>query len=312
MSVPVGLDFAQPVPDDGYVWWYVDALSTDGVHALTLIAFVGSVFSPYYRWARRRGPRAAEAHCALNVVLYGPRGRWCMTERGARDLRRAAAHFALGPSSLRWDGAQLVVEVAETSAPLPWPVRGRIVLRPTVLNTRPFDLCGIGRHVWQPIAPLATVVVDFTCPDLRWSGVAYLDTNRGSEPLERRFSAWEWSRSVEPERCLIYYDARTLDGEPTLLGLEFDAGGALRARPLPPRARLPGTRLWRMPRATRALPGAARVRRTLEDTPFYARSEITLEDEGRTITALHEALSLQRFSHPLVQCMLPFRMPRRA
>ena len=40
---------------DGYVWWYVDALSDDGRHGLTLIAFIGSVFSPYYALARRRG-----------------------------------------------------------------------------------------------------------------------------------------------------------------------------------------------------------------------------------------------------------------
>ena len=38
--------------------------------ALTLIAFVGSVFSPYYAWARRRGQADAENHCALNLALY--------------------------------------------------------------------------------------------------------------------------------------------------------------------------------------------------------------------------------------------------
>jgi len=39
-----------------HVWWYVDAISDDGQHALSVIAFVGSVFSPYYAWAfaRRR------------------------------------------------------------------------------------------------------------------------------------------------------------------------------------------------------------------------------------------------------------------
>ena len=27
--------------------WYVDAISDDGRHGLTIIAFIGSVFSPY-------------------------------------------------------------------------------------------------------------------------------------------------------------------------------------------------------------------------------------------------------------------------
>ncbi|MGB5835339.1 MAG: hypothetical protein WBG92_25590, partial [Thiohalocapsa sp.] len=43
------------VPPRGYAWWYVDALSDDGEHGLTLIAFIGSVFSPYYFSGRRRG-----------------------------------------------------------------------------------------------------------------------------------------------------------------------------------------------------------------------------------------------------------------
>ena len=41
-----GPRFDAPVPPGGYAWWYVDALSDDGRHGLTVIAFVGSVFSP--------------------------------------------------------------------------------------------------------------------------------------------------------------------------------------------------------------------------------------------------------------------------
>ena len=41
--------FDAPVPAGGYSWWYVDALSDDGRHGLTIIAFLGSVFSPYYK-----------------------------------------------------------------------------------------------------------------------------------------------------------------------------------------------------------------------------------------------------------------------
>ncbi len=45
-SDPRGPDFGQAVAPGGYAWWYVDALSEDGTKALTIIAFVGSVFSP--------------------------------------------------------------------------------------------------------------------------------------------------------------------------------------------------------------------------------------------------------------------------
>jgi carotenoid 1,2-hydratase len=32
---------------------------------------------------------------------------------------------------------------------------------------------------------------------------------------------------------------------------------------------------------------------------------------GRSVTAVHESLSLERFRSPIVQHMLPYRMPRR-
>ena len=79
-----GLRFDAPLAAGGYIWWYLDALSDDEAHALTLIAFVGSVFSPYYAWARQRGAADPVNHCALNVGLYGRRAaRWSMTERPA-------------------------------------------------------------------------------------------------------------------------------------------------------------------------------------------------------------------------------------
>ena len=62
--------------ENGYAWWYVDALSDDGAHALTIIAFIGSVFSPYYAWARQRGRGDPENHVAVNVALYGTPGKW--------------------------------------------------------------------------------------------------------------------------------------------------------------------------------------------------------------------------------------------
>ena len=44
--------FDAAVPSGGYRWWYLDGLSDDGRHGLTIIGFVGSVFSPYYARAR--------------------------------------------------------------------------------------------------------------------------------------------------------------------------------------------------------------------------------------------------------------------
>ena len=66
---------------------------------------------------------------------------------------------------------------------------------------------------------------------------------------------------------------------------------------------------WRIGRSVRS-EDAAGVVKTLEDAPFYARSVISAKLLGEPVTLMHESLSLDRFSMPVVQAMLPFRMPR--
>jgi carotenoid 1,2-hydratase len=305
--------FDQPVPRNGYLWWYLDALSEDGRHGLTLIAFVGSVFSPYYASARRRAPTDPENHCAVNIAVYGPGGRWAMTERGRHDLGRTRERYALGRSVLVWTGAALDIRVDEIAFPLLRRLRGHIRLHPKSLNTQAFDLDATGRHRWQPIAPVSHVEVDLSHPRLRWSGHAYLDSNAGDEPLERAFRSWDWSRAVlEDGRSVVLYDARRRDGSGTHLALQFDARGRVEPMVAPERVALPATG-WRLARETRAdQPGRVSVVRTLEDTPFYARSLLSTSLAGQRAVAVHESLSLDRFETTAVQWMLPFRMPRHA
>ena len=49
----------------------------------------------------------------------------------------------------------------------------------------------------------------------------------------------------------------------------------------------------------------------LEDSPFYSRTLLKWKTEEGEADAFHESLSLKRFRNPVVQVMLPFRMPRR-
>ena len=42
------------IPPNGYGWWYMDGLSDDGTKAVSVIAFIGSVFSPWYSWSGRK------------------------------------------------------------------------------------------------------------------------------------------------------------------------------------------------------------------------------------------------------------------
>jgi hypothetical protein len=111
----------------GYSWWYVDAFSDDGKNGITIIALIGSVFSPYYAAMRRR-PMGGDPlhHLSLNVAIYGEGKRWCMTERGRDTLRRDKTWLQIGPSSLEWDGDSLIIHIDEITAPFPRRLRGKV------------------------------------------------------------------------------------------------------------------------------------------------------------------------------------------
>lgn len=276
-----------------------------------MIAFVGSVFSPYYAWARRRGKGDPTNFCAINVAVYGERAqRWAMTERGRASLARDPVSLTVGPSRVAWDGAALVVDVDEIAAPLPARVTGRIRLHPAALTAADYPLDAGGRHLWRPIAPRARIEVDFVRPSLRWAGEGYLDSNWGASPLEAAFARWTWSRAHIARDTAILYDVAPRRGAARGLALRFDAHGGAEAFDPPAAQRLPPG-LWRVGRATRAEAGfAAGVVRTLEDTPFYMRSIVATRLLGANAVAVHESLCLDRFAQAWVQALLPFRMPR--
>jgi carotenoid 1,2-hydratase len=305
-----GPRFDAEIPPGGYAWWYIDALSDDGQHGLTIIAFVGSVFSPYYAAHRRRGAASPYDYCAINVALYGRRGKhWAMTERRQTSLVQSARTLAIGPSSFIWDGTTLVIAVDEIAIPRLSPIRGLIRVHPRALAQYDVALDGAGRHLWRPIAPQAQVEVQLDKPALNWRGSSYFDSNEGSASLESEFRSWTWSRSDTEDGTIVLYDVTRRTGEPLSIALRFDRTGRHDVIPSNPVAPLPQTR-WRVNRASRSEDGTASVIHTLEDTPFYARSLICTKLLGAQRIGMHESLSLDRFSNRWVQAMLPFRMPR--
>lgn len=307
------VDFDPTVKPGGYCWWYVDAISDDGRHALTIIAFIGSVFSPYYAWRRRRGAADPADHCAVNVALYGRRGhRWALTERGRRSLTRDRDHLAIGPSTLTRRDDCVVLRLDEVTAPLPSRIRGEVRVYPGSLTTRSFVLDTAGEHRWWPMSPQARIEVALERPSLSWSGEAYFDTNAGDGALEDAFRSWNWSRAhTAPQRTAVLYDVLRRDGSELALALRADGRGGLEDIESPEPVGLPRT-FWGVDRCTRAdRPGAARVRQTLEDSPFYSRSLLDSKLLGTDVNAVvHESLSLERFRQGWVQMLVPFRMPR--
>lgn len=237
-----------------------------------------------------------------------------MTERGRGALGRDAANLMLGPSTVRWEGDALTIDIVEGDTRLfvPWqrPVRGRVRVIPEALNRTAFALDPAEKHIWHCLAPCARIEVEMTSPAIAWQGKAYLDHNRGAEPLETGFNTWHWSRAHLKEGALVCYEGERGDGSLFASALRFDEKGVPEPVELPPIARLPRS-AWRIERRTRSDIGVAAVRRTWEDTPFYARSELASNFAGEEVVAVQESLDMRRFSSGLVQFMLPYRMPRR-
>ena len=284
-------------------------MSDDGQSGVTIIAFIGSVFSPYYAFARRKGATDPLNHCAVNVAIYRKGGnRWTMTERPIGAISRTTNSFTVGPSQLDWDGTSLTIRINEISVPIPGRVSGTIRVVPTAVTQQAFSLNENGNHWWWPIAPCARVQVAMEQPQLRWQGDGYFDMNRGDAPLEHGFSDWQWSRGALQNGTAILYEAKRRDGSRVDLAVTFDPQGRMQTFQPPPDVPLKRTG-WRVRRSVRS-EGAASVVRTLEDAPFYARSVVSAKLFGEPVTLMHESLSLDRFKMPVVQAMLPFRMPR--
>ncbi|HVK32367.1 MAG TPA: carotenoid 1,2-hydratase [Burkholderiaceae bacterium] len=234
-----------------------------------------------------------------------------MTERGRDQVHRDTHALAVGPSRLDWNGRSLVVDIDERCSPLPRRVRGQVRLHPAGLSTFSTVLDVAGRHRWGPIAPCARVEVDLEQPSLRWQGNAYFDSNEGDEPIERGFVRWDWLRApLADGRCAVLYDVQPCRGDARLIGARFARDGGVEPFALDQRHQLPATRWWRVDRRVPVDAPSAVVQRTLEDTPFYARSLLRMSLGGEPVDAMHETLDVARLTSPAVQRLLPWRMPR--
>jgi len=269
---------------------------------------IGSVFSSYYAWSGRGDPLN---HCAMNVALYSRRGnRWAMTERARGAVQSGVTSLAIGPSQMQWEDGALTITVDEVTCPIPSRIRGKVRLYPEAMTVRAFALDEEGAHRWWPIAPQAHIEVHMAAPDLRWSGRGYFDTNHGTKPLEQSFRRWNWSYARVRDKAALFYDTVGLDGAARPISALIDKSGAVSEIEPPPVTRLPRTR-WMMAGETRADAGhEPRAIRTLEDTPFYARSVLATRLFGQDCSGMHERLCLERLSNPAVRLMIPFRNPR--
>jgi carotenoid 1,2-hydratase len=287
-------------------------VSDDGATGLVVIGMLGNVFSPAYAASRRRDARPEPLDfCTMNVALYGRDGdAFALTERKRHEVFRTEDELVIGRSVMRWRDGALEVDLDERRAPFGGRIRGRVRLQPGPVLTHHAVLDAQGRHHWWPVTVNARAEVELDEPGLRFSGNAYHDVNAGDEGLEDGFSSWSWSRGNTRSGAVVAYDVTRRGGERASLGVRVDRSGVATPMPESEWSTLPGT-LWRIDRRTRSdRGGRAKLLRTLEDTPFYARSLVESELCGERVRAVHEVVDLERFASSWVRFLLPFRMHR--
>ncbi|MEO0402474.1 MAG: carotenoid 1,2-hydratase [Pseudomonadota bacterium] len=284
-------------------------MSDCGTRAVSVIGFIGSVFSPWYRWSGRKNP---QNHVCINVATYGRGGRFTMTDRGQSALRQTASRLEVGPSRMRWAGNQLVIDINEISShPMISRVQGQIRVTPAAITTVELPLTQDGAHIWRPFAPRARIEVDIDRKGWQWQGEGYFDANFGTRALEEDFSYWTWGRYPTGDGATCFYDATRLDGSELAAAFAFDENGQAKSIPLPPKAPMRRS-LWAVKRETRGDAGTkARQVQNMLDAPFYSRAAVQTTLNGTPTTGVHEALDLTRFRSPLLKPMLAVRVPRR-
>ncbi|MFP7672402.1 carotenoid 1,2-hydratase [Marivita sp. S0852] len=284
-------------------------MSDDGTRAVSVIGFIGSVFSPWYRWSGRKNP---EDHVCINVATYGPGGRFTMTDRGQPALRQTTDSFTVGPSSMQWIDGKLIIEVNEVSSPpIISRVRGTITVTPSAITQVELPLTADGAHIWRPFGPVSDISVDLEAPGWQWDGHGYFDANFGTRALEEDFSFWTWGRYPARKGSTCFYDATRLDGSKLGSGFHFERDGTASEIDLPPLLGFKRS-LWAVRRETRGDDGTQPKQiMSMLDAPFYSRSMVETKLDGETSIGVHEALDLARFRSPLLKPMLAVRVPRR-
>ncbi|MCP3103712.1 carotenoid 1,2-hydratase [Myxococcus sp. K15C18031901] len=291
------------LPDEAgaYRWFYADV--TAGPFSAVCIFMLGSLFSPRYSVAARRGGLPLE-HSAVNFALYheGVRRLWVLSEYPRAELE-SPGRLRIGRSTLTYgESGTVCMEVEDWTAPWGRPVSARLTLEPLTPMGEVVRLMPGLPHYWQALAPRSRARLEVPSLGVTADGLGYHDTNHGDELLGERLAGWHWSRTHRQDATVVDYHLP--DGVGPLRvtaranGVRCERGAEVETRP----TNFTG---WGLRVPTRLHAGNTVVgqARLLESSPFYAR----LEARHGALDAMGEVADFRRFHSPLIRWMAHFR-----
>lgn len=326
----------------GYEWWYFDALSDDGRHALTCIWFLGNPFSPYYRRAALGQAADPFRHNGLFFALY-------------QEGQLHAYHFTRFPAAQILAGEALPLDFrfgdnCLTTTPTGWHLslsdenanRRRLEAALTFAAPPPVPIAESqneaeaaapeSSHWWLPAAPVCRVSGRIAlraahnpgAEEIMFRGTGYHDHNWGRLPFAAEIRDWYWARAaLNGERAAILYHVRPRHGAKAVSHfLLFEQGRIVQHDPAP-RVSLfrPAVNAFGTLYATRleVVSSECSVRfefgARLDSAPFYVRAlcAATMSGDGKAETGhgIGEYLRPRMMSWPLVASAMKARVVER-
>lgn len=295
---------ALPDMAGAYRWFYADV--TAGPYSAVCIFMLGSLFSPRYSVAARRGGHPL-AYCAVNFALYhqGVRQLWVLSEYPCVESQ-GPGRLRIGRSTLTHalDGT-VRMDVEDATAPWGRPVRASLTLRPVTARGAEVRLVPGLPHYWQALAPRAEARLEVSSLGVTAEGLGYHDTNHGEEPLGATLSGWHWARTHHEAHTVVDYH---LPDGVAPLRVRADLDGVVCERGEKPEARPTRITGWglRVPAKLHTGMEVVGPPRLLESSPFYAR----LESRRGALDTMGEVADFRRFHSPFIRWMAHFRTRR--
>lgn len=284
-----------------YRWFYADVSA--GPFSAVCIFMLGSLFSPRYSVAARRGGRPME-HSAVNFALYheGVRRLWVLSEYPRAEVE-SAGRLRIGRSTLTYgEGGTVCMEVEDWTAPWGRPVSARLTLAPMTPVGEVVRLMPELPHYWQALAPRARARLEVSSLGVTAEGLGYHDTNHGDELLGERLAGWHWARTHREDTTVVDYH---LPDGVAPLRVTAGAQGVRCERASGPETRPTVITGWglRVPSRLHAGNMVVGDARLLESSPFYAR----LEARKGSLDSMGEVADFRRFHSPFIRWMAHFR-----